>query len=75
MTFFVFGTKKYVNDKSNGYSMGLSVPPVPSVPTPGATDQSATTAPQPDTNQQDAFSQFMARMVIVDQPFARTGNK
>ncbi|XP_012259112.1 ubiquilin-1 [Athalia rosae] len=44
-------------------NMGLSIPPVPPVPSSGNTEQSATTTPSTDANQQDAFSQFMARMV------------
>ncbi|XP_046611749.1 ubiquilin-1 [Neodiprion virginianus] len=45
-------------------NMGLSVPPVPTTPTSGTTEQTPTTGPQTDADQQGAaFSQFMARMV------------
>ncbi|KOC66309.1 Ubiquilin-1 [Habropoda laboriosa] len=47
-------------------NMGLSVPPVPPTTTPpnvGTTNSTPSTTQPSDTNQQDAFSQFMARMV------------
>ncbi|EZA46847.1 hypothetical protein DMN91_009370 [Ooceraea biroi] len=45
-------------------NMGLTIPPTPATPNTGGTNSSAPTSqPASDTNQQDAFSQFMARMV------------
>lgn len=44
-------------------NMGLTVPPAPTTPSAGTTNPSAPNSQSTDTNQQDAFSQFMARMV------------
>lgn len=46
--------------------MGMTVPPAATAPTAGATNPNAPT-PQPttDTNLQNTFSQFMARMVKI----------
>jgi ubiquilin len=43
-------------------NMGITVPPAPTTPTSG-TNSSVPTSQPSDSNQQDAFSQFMARMV------------
>lgn len=44
-------------------NMGLTVPPAPTTPSAGTTNPTAPNSQSTDTNQQDAFSQFMARMV------------
>ncbi|XP_024869667.1 ubiquilin-1 [Temnothorax curvispinosus] len=44
-------------------NMGLTVPPAPTTPNTGGTNSSVPTSQPSDSNQQDAFSQFMARMV------------
>ncbi|XP_012525444.1 ubiquilin-1 [Monomorium pharaonis] len=44
-------------------NMGLTVPPAPITPSTGGTNSSVPTTQPSDSNQQDAFSQFMARMV------------
>lgn len=44
-------------------NMGLTVPPAPATPNTGGTNPSVPTSQASDSNQQDAFSQFMARMV------------
>lgn len=43
--------------------MGLTVPPTTTAPSAGTTNTTPPTTESSDTNQQDAFSQFMARMV------------
>ncbi|XP_031848449.1 ubiquilin [Nomia melanderi] len=44
-------------------NMGLTVPPTATTPTAATTNATTPTTQSSDTNQQDAFSQFMARMV------------
>ncbi|KYQ50895.1 Ubiquilin-1 [Trachymyrmex zeteki] len=44
-------------------NMGLTVPPAPTTPSTTSTNSSVPTTQSSDSNQQDAFSQFMARMV------------
>ncbi|XP_018366883.1 PREDICTED: ubiquilin-1 [Trachymyrmex cornetzi] len=44
-------------------NMGLTVPPTPTTPNTTGTNSSVPTTQSSDSNQQDAFSQFMARMV------------
>ncbi|XP_003693998.1 ubiquilin-4 [Apis florea] len=44
-------------------NMGLTVPPTTTAPSAGTTNTTPPTTESSDTNQQDAFSQFMARMV------------
>ncbi|XP_070159631.1 ubiquilin-1 [Polyergus mexicanus] len=44
-------------------NMGLTVPPATTTPNTSGTNPSVPTSQPSDTNQQDAFSQFMARMV------------
>ncbi|KYM97959.1 PREDICTED: ubiquilin-1 [Cyphomyrmex costatus] len=44
-------------------NMGLTVPPAPTTSNTGGTNSSVPTTQSSDSNQQDAFSQFMARMV------------
>lgn len=45
------------------FSMGITVPPATTTPNTSGTNPSVPTSQPSDTNQQDAFSQFMARMV------------
>ncbi|EGI61056.1 PREDICTED: ubiquilin-1 [Acromyrmex echinatior] len=44
-------------------NMGLTIPPAPTTPNTTGTNSSVPTTQSSDSNQQDAFSQFMARMV------------
>lgn len=49
--------------------MGLTAPPTTTTPSGGTTNSPTTESS--DTNQQDAFSQFMARMVNVSYYYER----